>query len=55
MSQLSRLYQEFKRRRVFRVAAVYAAVAFVIWQAADFALPALRVPEWGYRERCESG
>jgi hypothetical protein len=46
MSQLSRLYQELKQRRVFRVATVYAAVAFVIWQAADFALPALRVPEW---------
>lgn len=25
---------ELKRRRVYRVAVVYAAVAFVIWQAA---------------------
>jgi len=46
MSRTRQLLQELKRRRVFRVATVYAAVAFVIWQAADFALPALRVPEW---------
>jgi TolB-like protein/Flp pilus assembly protein TadD len=37
---------ELKRRRVFRVAVVYAVVAFVIWQAADFVLPALRLPAW---------
>ncbi|UCC81705.1 MAG: tetratricopeptide repeat protein [Gemmatimonadota bacterium] len=37
---------ELKRRRVYRVAAVYAAVAFVIWQAADFVLPAARLPDW---------
>ncbi len=37
---------ELKRRKVFRVAVVYAAVAFVIWQAADFVLPAARVPDW---------
>jgi TolB-like protein/Flp pilus assembly protein TadD len=38
---------ELKRRKVFRVAGVYAAVAFVVWQAADIAFPALGVPEWG--------
>jgi TolB-like protein len=37
---------ELKRRRVYRVAIVYAAVAFVIWQAAEIAVPALRLPEW---------
>jgi TolB-like protein/Flp pilus assembly protein TadD len=37
---------ELKRRRVYRVAVVYAAVAFVIWQAADFVLPAARLPDW---------
>jgi TolB-like protein len=37
---------ELKRRKVYRVAVVYAAVAFVIWQAADFVLPAARAPEW---------
>ncbi|UCC83655.1 MAG: tetratricopeptide repeat protein [Gemmatimonadota bacterium] len=46
MSRTGQLFQELKRRRVFRVAVVYAAVAFVIWQAADFALPALRLPDW---------
>jgi TolB-like protein/Tfp pilus assembly protein PilF len=37
---------ELKRRRVYRVAAVYAVVAFVIWQAAEIAFPALRFPDW---------
>jgi hypothetical protein len=37
---------ELKRRRVFRVAGVYAAVAFVVWQAADIAFPALHLPGW---------
>jgi tetratricopeptide (TPR) repeat protein len=37
---------ELKRRRVYRVAVVYAAVAFVIWQAAEIAFPALRLPGW---------
>jgi TolB-like protein len=46
MSGLKLLIDEMKRRRVFRVAVVYAAVAFVIWQAADFVLPAPNVPDW---------
>jgi TolB-like protein/Flp pilus assembly protein TadD len=46
MSRLKRLIHELQRRRVFRVAVVYAAVAFVIWQASDFVLPALNVPDW---------
>ncbi|UCC82580.1 MAG: hypothetical protein JSW46_16635 [Gemmatimonadota bacterium] len=37
---------ELTRRRVYRVAIVYAAVAFVIWQAAEIAFPALRLPDW---------
>jgi eukaryotic-like serine/threonine-protein kinase len=37
---------ELKRRRVFRAAAVYAATAFVLWQAADIAIPALHLPGW---------
>jgi TolB-like protein len=40
------LFEEIKRRKVFRVAAVYAATAFVLLQAADLALPRLGVPEW---------
>jgi tetratricopeptide (TPR) repeat protein len=39
-------FSELKRRRVYRVAVVYAAVAFVIWQAAEIAFPALSVPDW---------
>jgi TolB-like protein/Tfp pilus assembly protein PilF len=46
MSRSGQLLQELKRRRVFRVAAVYAVVAFVIWQAAEIAFPALRLPDW---------
>jgi len=46
MSSLKRMIVELKRRRVIRVAVVYAAVAFVIWQVADFVLPAARLPDW---------
>ncbi|UCC83492.1 MAG: hypothetical protein JSW46_00735, partial [Gemmatimonadota bacterium] len=46
MSRLKRLTDELKRRRVFRVAVVYAAVAFVIWQAAEIAVPGLNLPGW---------
>ena len=41
-----RFLAELKRRRVFRVMAVYGAVAFVILQVADIALPGLGLPEW---------
>jgi|GEM_PF-1719402 len=40
------LIEELKRRKVFRVAVVYAGVGFVLAQAADIAFPALRLPEW---------
>jgi TolB-like protein len=40
------LFTELKRRKVFRVAVVYAATAFVILQAADIMLPRLAVPDW---------
>jgi len=46
MSRLGRLIDELKRRRVFRVAIVYAAVAFMVWQAAEVAFPALGLPNW---------
>jgi len=39
-----RFFAELKRRRVFRVAAVYGATAFVIVQAADVLQEALRLP-----------
>lgn len=40
-----RLFAELKRRRVFKVAAVYGAVAFVVLQIADILVPALALPE----------
>jgi adenylate cyclase len=41
------LLHELKRRKVVRVALVYAATAFVLLQAADIMLPRLGVPEAG--------
>ncbi len=40
-----RLFDELKRRKVFRVAAVYTAGAFVVLQAADLLVEALRMPD----------
>jgi adenylate cyclase len=40
-------FHELKRRKVVRVAVVYAATAFVLLQAADIMLPRLGVPESG--------
>ena len=37
---------ELRRRRVFRVAAVYAGVAFVIFQIIDSIFEPLHIPEW---------
>jgi len=43
---MGNLFQELKRRKVFRVAAVYAVVAWVLIQVADTVLPALQMPQW---------
>lgn len=43
---MKELFTELKRRKVFRVAVVYVATAFVILQAADIMLPNLGVPGW---------
>ena len=40
------LFQEIKRRKVFRVAAIYAVVAWVLIQVADVVLPTFGAPEW---------
>jgi TolB-like protein len=40
------LLAELKRRKVVRVAVVYAATAFAVLQAADIMLPSLGVPDW---------
>ncbi len=36
---------ELRRRKVYQVAAVYAAVAFLVWQVADIAFPSFGLPE----------
>ncbi len=41
-----RFFAELKRRHVFRVMAVYGAVAFVVLQIADIAFPLLGLPDW---------
>ncbi len=43
---MTRLLAELKRRKVVRVALVYAATAFAVLQAADIMLPQMNVPEW---------
>jgi serine/threonine-protein kinase len=49
MTDRPRRYQVFladlKRRHVFKVAALYGAVAFAVMQAAEFLVPALHIPE----------
>ena len=40
-----RFFAELKRRRVFRIMAVYGAVAFGVLQGADVLIPALHLPE----------
>jgi TolB-like protein len=45
-SRLQLLLAELRRRKVFRVAIVYAAVALVIWQVAEIAVPGLNLPSW---------
>lgn len=44
-----RFFAELKRRRVFRVMAVYGAVGFVLMQIVELLVPALLLPEWTYR------
>ena len=40
------LFSELKRRKVIRVAVVYAATAFAVLEAADLLLPRMGVPDW---------
>jgi len=37
---------ELKRRKVFRVAATYAVVAWILMQIGEVTFPALNIPEW---------
>ena len=44
-----RFFAELKRRRVFRVMAVYGVVGFGLLQIMDLVVPALLLPQWTYR------
>ena len=41
-------FEELKRRRVYRAAAVYGASAFVVIQAAELVFPTLGLERWAY-------
>ena len=40
------LFQELKRRKVFKTVGVYAAAALIIIQVADIVFPRLLLPDW---------
>ena len=40
------LFEELKRRKVFRVAATYAVVAWILMQIGEVTFPALNIPDW---------
>ena len=43
---MGKLFEELKRRKVFRVAAVYAVVGWLLIQVADVVLPTFGAPDW---------
>ena len=43
---LANFFAELKRRHIYRVAAAYAAVAWVSLQLVNNVVPALRLPDW---------
>ena len=43
---MGKLFEELKRRKVFRVAAVYAVVAWLLIQVSDVVLPTFGAPSW---------
>jgi CheY-like chemotaxis protein len=47
-SMLRRFLWELKRRHVYNVSVAYAAVCFIVLQAAELVLPALPIPTWSY-------
>lgn len=49
MPALSRFVSELKHRRVFRVVAAYAIVAWVLIEVASVIFPALEMPAWSLR------
>ena len=45
-NKLTQFWQELKRRKVFRVLAMYATTAFVLLELVDIITPALYLPSW---------
>ena len=45
MKSYRQLFAELKRRKVFKVAAVYGAVGYGVLQLADILVPALDLPD----------
>ena len=43
---MAKLFEELKRRKVVRVAGVYAVVAWLLIQVANNLVPALQLPDW---------
>lgn len=43
---MGKLFEELKRRKVFRVTGVYAVIAWVLIQVADVVLPTFGAPAW---------
>ena len=46
---MASLYNELKRRNVFRVAAAYALVAWILIEAGSVLLPTFGAPEWFFK------
>jgi len=46
VNNINQFWGELKRRKVFRVLAMYAATAFIIMEASDIMLPRLGLPDW---------
>ncbi len=46
-SRLAAFLAELRHRRVFRVAVVYAGVAFIASEIVSNVFPALHIPDWG--------
>ena len=46
---MSNIFNELKKRKVFRTTGIYLATAFIILQAASILVPTLLMPEWTMR------
>lgn len=45
-NKFEQFWQELKRRKVLRVVAMYAAIAFFLLEVVDIVVPALLLPPW---------